>query len=750
MKSFFAIVLLLAATTHGNTHLLEQTKTLCRSYVEGFMSPATDLAYGKRLNGPRGLAVLENPSEVAQGRVQGEHRPYGYGSGIEDTAYQTGMLLFALCDAEEATGDAYFAELARRAFRGLERMSALSPLEGFVPRGPHPADGKTYYKDSSLDQHSLYVCGLWRYYRSRLASQREKDSIRQIVGNVIRRLERAQWIIKVENGSRPAKAGGSMLLWEPRTAALLLMMLAAAHDVTGDAHWKEEYDRFSREQDGRRWALLAKELDRSREPRYTLFMNQHALRVETLRRIEPSVERKTILRRRLETTAEDMLTAPYFRAWRSLDWLGEESWEDAAKKEVANAYLQPLGVTLDSPVTVMDLWRKFDLNRLSPPALRGRRNRYEPITLATPAMVWQIALLSQKQELIRQVKPAVCEMLERVDFSKIDLGWAANYAVLAALWNLAQTPDTGITVSGTRFLLNGQPFHYTGVSFFNAIYNPTFNKSSADRIRWLEKFRRYGINALRIWCQWDNQRGFVDAGPDSTLYFPDGRLREAPLATLKAILADADRLGMVVELCLFAHESFRENIRLSPEASRAAVTALTRALQPYRNVTFQIWNEHHDDNVLPLLRAIKALDPQRLVTSSPGFAGVLGPDDLNEALDYLTPHTSRQNKGKPWELAPREIASLLEKFRKPVVDDEPARCGTSKFGGPKGPTSPEDHIRQMIAVRKVGGYVTYHHDMFQTGYGSPAVPPSGIPDPEFSPYHRVVFEFLAQQVHPTP
>jgi hypothetical protein len=38
----------------------------------------------------------------------------------------------------------------------------------------------------------------------------------------------------------------------------------------------------------------------------------------------------------------------------------------------------------------------------------------------------------------------------------------------------------------------------------------------------------------------------------------------------------------------------------------------------------------------------------------------------------------------------------------------------------------------------------YHHDMFQTGYGTPACPPHGIPAPDFSPYHRVVFEFLAQ------
>jgi len=32
--------------------------------------------------------------------------------------------------------------------------------------------------------------------------------------------------------------------------------------------------------------------------------------------------------------------------------------------------------------------------------------------------------------------------------------------------------------------------------------------------------------------------------------------------------------------------------------------------------------------------------------------------------------------------------------------------------------------------------------MFQTGYSSPAIPPSGIPDPDFSPFHRQVFDHL--------
>lgn len=111
-------------------------------------------------------------------------------------------------------------------------------------------------------------------------------------------------------------------------------------------------------------------------------------------------------------------------------------------------------------------------------------------------------------------------------------------------------------------------------------------------------------------------------------------------------------------------------------------------------------------------------------------------------MDYLTPHTSRQSSGPPWRLGPAELRYLLQRYKKPVVDDEPARNGTPQFGGPREATSPYDHIVHILNVWREGGYPTYHHDMFQMGLGHPTVPPSGIPDPEFSPYHRVVFEFL--------
>jgi hypothetical protein len=320
-----------------------------------------------------------------------------------------------------------------------------------------------------------------------------------------------------------------------------------------------------------------------------------------------------------------------------------------------------------------------------------------------------------------------------------------------AAWAATVASGAGhvLTVSGTRFLLDGQPFPYTGISFFNAIYNPTFNQSSTERKARIAKFQKYGINVLRVWGQWDNKRGFVDSGPGKTLYHPDGQLRDEHLATLKAIIADADELGVIVQIVLFSQESWHDGVKLAPEAEDKAVAAIARELLPHRNVVIQIWNEF-SQRVLDHVKAVRAIDAKRLVTNSPGVAGFLGDPPQNQALDFLTPHTSRQGAGRTWEIAPKEIGYLLARFKKPVVDDEPARNGTSQFGGPREPTSPYDHIIQMQKVWELGAYICYHHDMFQTGYGTPACPPSGIPEPEFSPYHRQCLEFIAQRARYMP
>jgi hypothetical protein len=64
------------------------------------------------------------------------------------------------------------------------------------------------------------------------------------------------------------------------------------------------------------------------------------------------------------------------------------------------------------------------------------------------------------------------------------------------------------------------------------------------------------------------------------------------------------------------------------------------------------------------------------------------------------------------------------------------------WGGVPGNTTLEQHLEHIKRDRAIGGYHSYHHDMFQWGYGHELVPPNGIPDPDFSPFHRQVFDYL--------
>jgi hypothetical protein len=75
-----------------------------------------------------------------------------------------------------------------------------------------------------------------------------------------------------------------------------------------------------------------------------------------------------------------------------------------------------------------------------------------------------------------------------------------------------------------------------------------------------------------------------------------------------------------------------------------AVAALTKELAGFRNVALQVWNEF-SERVREHLKTIKANDPKRLVSNSPGGGGtIVGEAAQQGALDYLSPHTSREGK----------------------------------------------------------------------------------------------------------
>lgn len=309
-----------------------------------------------------------------------------------------------------------------------------------------------------------------------------------------------------------------------------------------------------------------------------------------------------------------------------------------------------------------------------------------------------------------------------------------------------------LNIKGQKLFLDDKPFFLQGLSFFNALYNPVFNQSDEERRKRLHYFKENGINTLRIWCQWDFNSPFnrwVDVGPSNTMYTEKGDIREESFSKLEKLIKAADDFGMVIEVVLFSHEKV-PNLPVPILEKLAGL--MTERLMPYRNIILQIWNEDSTE-VIRFVEKIKSIDPERLVSNSfaydinePVAPDVIKYDKLNEEatamLDIITPHTVRRGVDRFWEYAAEQIKYLMDKYKKPIIDDEPARTGTLDFGGIKGGTKPEQHIEQIKKVRACGAYHIYHHDMFQNGYNHPATPPQGIPDVSFSSFHRPVFEYL--------
>jgi len=432
-KRHITALALLSLGFYGNCaeqedRLMDLVKQTCEAYVEGFGSAATGLCYHHRLNGPKGLGALASPEEIARGQVHGKNMPHGYGSGIQDVALENGQFLFALCDAVEATHDPQLAALARRIFSGMKRVARLSPVRGFVPRGPHP-DGKSYYRDSSRDQHCAFVEAMWRYARGPLATDADRLFIAEVLGDVAARLEANDWVIKVEDGSRMAHVGFG---WRQHTmvgAVSLLMVCGAAADLTGDSHWRELYDEMGREADGVRWRLLDPR-ESPKWPPFTLYSNQFAQSLAVLEQVEPDPARKAQIRGYLRAMAERALRTNVFdkTCWRRLDWAG--GLNDAA----AERLLQTFGLSLFRPATVRDLFRAFDPSFMTLHSAQRRRIANK-LLFGIPTVAFHMALLSRDPELVWAVRPDVIAMVRIMrDFGAFyDRGENFNRAVVLGL-----------------------------------------------------------------------------------------------------------------------------------------------------------------------------------------------------------------------------------------------------------------------------------------------------------------------------
>ena len=244
----------------------------------------------------------------------------GWTTPIEDCNLVSSAYLLTMLTRYGVTKAPEHAEQARQLYRGLIHLWRVSCAPGFVPRGVLP-DGKTHYRDVSIDHMSFWIMAVWHYYRSSLASPQERAEIRRAVTGVVVATEKQGWRLCREDGR--LTAWGHLLGEEgvARAKVVLLMLLAVAYDVTDDDGWYRQYLYFRDECEDTRLAAW----HRSELAGEVAWVSaQTAQLLDTLLDLETEERAERIYRTTLEGIARR--TAEQMEAYRDYD--PERAWRD--------------------------------------------------------------------------------------------------------------------------------------------------------------------------------------------------------------------------------------------------------------------------------------------------------------------------------------------------------------------------------------------------------------------------------------
>ncbi len=281
----------------------------------------------------REQAHLPTPEEV---RRQFPN-PCGYSTGMEDGAILGGAMLSVLCDRFAVTQEEGLRSRAKEVFAGLHRCATVHGVRGFVARNVCPGDSRSVYLNSSRDQVTHFVHGLWQYYRSPLPDDSTKQQIRGLLADVA---ERMIATVTPENDFDFLRADGVRCplgicrMWnvQAHEAARLPMIYAAAWDVTREERYRLAWRQYVAE------AIAQSASPGEHKPAYALLQMQCSL--ELLHALEPEPALKAeigermrhvrvLAARRFATVATQLEQEdPARLAMLGPDWRTVPEWKD--------------------------------------------------------------------------------------------------------------------------------------------------------------------------------------------------------------------------------------------------------------------------------------------------------------------------------------------------------------------------------------------------------------------------------------
>lgn len=168
--------------------------------------------------------------------------PCGWGTGMEDCMLNAGSVMEILVLRHRRHPREEYRKFAAKVLEGMALCAEVHGVPGFVVRGVSPRDGRSCYINSSRDQFTLFVYGLWRYWRSALPGEAERA---RAAGLLVKVAEYCERTVTAQNGWNllrlDGRPGQVSKLWEcgPHEVLRLPMFYAAVYEVTGNAHWRE-------------------------------------------------------------------------------------------------------------------------------------------------------------------------------------------------------------------------------------------------------------------------------------------------------------------------------------------------------------------------------------------------------------------------------------------------------------------------------------------------------------------------------
>lgn len=183
---------------------------------------------------PDGNVVLPTPEECRADKPNA----LSWDISVTDGAMFGGMYLEAAVYRWQITNQAEDRENARRIASGLMKLATVGQTKGFIARGL-PPDGSAHYAGSSNDQTLPWLYGMWRYVRSEVPDEPEREIVRAKIIEVIEALRSHGWRVPCDRP--PFDYFGTFAGFDWHSAPRLLFLLKMAADVSGDGAWEERY-----------------------------------------------------------------------------------------------------------------------------------------------------------------------------------------------------------------------------------------------------------------------------------------------------------------------------------------------------------------------------------------------------------------------------------------------------------------------------------------------------------------------------